>query len=643
MSEFTKKQWNAGWSEMALNQSVYPVIWVKEDGRIVKFNQSLIEKTGYTSDELETLVLFDLDESLTKKSWKNIWEKTREEHAGFADSQLTTKAGKILPVEMNFTLVKSTQPPLCCIFINDISQRKELALKLKEANFLLERIVDERAEGSKMTYNALKAHEEAIEQLSKLQRSTRLILDSVGEGIYGLDINGHTTFVNPAARRMVGYELEELVGKLNHDIIHHTHPDGSHYEGKDCPIYAAFKDGEIHEVCDEVFWRKDGTSFPVEYVSTPIKDSEGNLAGAVVVFKDITRRKEDEKALLKANEDLAKALEEVSILKNQLEQENQYLQQEIKVTHNFTEIISESKKFKTVLRQIEQVAPTDASVLILGESGTGKELIARAVHNLSNRQNRPLVKVNCAALPANLIESELFGHERGAFTGALTKKTGRFELADGGTIFLDEVGEMPLELQPKLLRVLQEGEFERLGNARTTKVNVRVIAATNRDLQKEVDNGNFREDLFYRLNVFPLHVPPLRDRAEDIPLLVRHFLMKYGKKFGKTVDTVSQKVMYDLIKYPWPGNVRELENVIERALIISPGKQLNIGNSLPRLSGPAGKKRIETLEENERNHILKALEFTNWRISGDKGAARLLDIKRTTLEARMKKLGIERP
>ena len=477
-----------------------------------------------------------------------------------------------------------------------------------------------------------------------LQKHYELILQAAGEGIYGLDCQGHTTFVNRAAAEMVGWELSELVGKSQHDIIHHSRPDGSGYPSITCPIYAAFKDGKVHHEDSEVFWRKDGSFFPVEYISTPIRNAQGNLLGAVVVFKDITRRKEAEKALKTANEELQEALKEVQVLQNQLLQENAYLQQEIKLTHNFEEIISQSKKFRHVLASIEQVAVTDATVLILGESGTGKELVARAVHNLSKQRERTLVKVNCAALPANLIESELFGHEKGAFTGALHKKIGRFELAHNGTIFLDEVGEIPLDLQPKLLRVLQEGEFERLGSSHTQKVNVRIIAATNRNLETAIEDGTFREDLYYRLNVFPVELPPLRARIEDIPLLTHHFLHKYGAKFGKNIRTVAKRTMEQLQDYSWPGNVRELENIIERAIITSTGTKLELGNALPQIKSRRSKTNIiASLEENEKAHILRALEATHWRVSGEKGAAKILNLKRTTLEARMKKLGIQKP
>ncbi|MCX6319045.1 MAG: sigma 54-interacting transcriptional regulator [Bacteroidetes bacterium] len=328
-----------------------------------------------------------------------------------------------------------------------------------------------------------------------------------------------------------------------------------------------------------------------------------------------------------------------------LEAQNQYLQDEIKLNYNFEEIISRSRDFQRVLQQIEQVASTDATVLVLGESGTGKELIARAVHNISNRSKRPLVKVNCATLPANLIESELFGHEKGAFTGAMERKIGRFELADGGTIFLDEIGELPVELQAKLLRVLQEGEFERLGNPKTMKVNVRVIAATNRNLQQAIEKKEFREDLYYRLNVFPILCPPLRNRKEDIPLLVKHFCQKHEGKIGKKISDVSTQVMEALMAYDWPGNIRELENIIERAMILTRGNTLEPGEWLPvqktEVENPVSTTTLR-LEDVEKNHILEALKKTNWKVSGEKGAAKLLGLNATTLEARMKKMGIKR-
>lgn len=339
----------------------------------------------------------------------------------------------------------------------------------------------------------------------------------------------------------------------------------------------------------------------------------------------------------------AQLFTEVAQLKNRLDAENLYLREEVKSQHNFEDIIGESQSIQSVLRLIEQVAPTDSTVLIRGDTGTGKELLARAIHDLSPRRDRSLVKVNCGAIPANLVESELFGHEKGSFTGALQRRIGRFELADRGTIFLDEVGELPLDAQVKLLRVLQEREVERIGGGHSTKVNVRVIAATNRDLHAAVKAGSFRADLLYRLNVFPIEVPPLSARASDIPLLVHRFVTKFSSKLGKQIDGVSQSTMDRLMKYSWPGNIRELENVIERATILANGPRLEIndvmlqGNSTPPL--PVA----DSLEEVERAHILRILQDTNWVIEGKQGAASRLGLHPNTLRSRMQKLCIKKP
>ncbi len=339
----------------------------------------------------------------------------------------------------------------------------------------------------------------------------------------------------------------------------------------------------------------------------------------------------------------ALAFREIGELKNKLAEEKLYLEDEIRAERNFEEIIGESSLLKGILKQVETVAPTDSGVLIQGETGTGKELIARAIHNLSARRERTFIKVNCAAIPTGLLESELFGHERGAFTGAISQKIGRFELANSGTVFLDEVGDIPLELQPKLLRVLQEQEFERLGSTRTIRVDVRVVAATNRDLARMVTEHEFRSDLYYRLNVFPLVVPPLRERREDIPMLVRYFAQKYARRMSKRIETIPAEAMDLLTRYHWPGNIRELENLIERAAILSPGPVLHV--PLAELKTPAEGSTggaIATLEAAERGHILRALREANWVVGGPRGAARGLGMKRTTLQSRMRKLGITR-
>jgi formate hydrogenlyase transcriptional activator len=339
----------------------------------------------------------------------------------------------------------------------------------------------------------------------------------------------------------------------------------------------------------------------------------------------------------------ALAYREIAELKNKLAEEKLYLEEEIRTEYTFEEIVGESPALKRVLSQVETVAPTDSSVLILGETGTGKEVIARAIHNLSPRRERTFVKINCAAIPAGLLESELFGHEKGAFTGAIAQNTGRFELAHRGTLFLDEVGDIPLELQPKLLRVLQEKEFERLGSTRTLHVDVRVVAASNRDLTQMVEDRLFRSDLYYRLNVFPIVVPPLRERAEDIPLLVRYFAQKHARRMDRRIETIPAEEMEALTRYPWPGNVRELENLIERAVILSRGPTLHVPLPEVRASGETPASSPVTLEAAEREHILRALNDTNWVIAGPGGAAARLGMKRTTLQSRMAKLGVSRP
>lgn len=346
----------------------------------------------------------------------------------------------------------------------------------------------------------------------------------------------------------------------------------------------------------------------------------------------------------KAEESLKTAFQEIEALKDRLCAENIYLRQEVAEEYNFGDIIGQSNAISYVFFRVEQVAPQDATVLLLGETGTGKGLIARAIHARSARKHRPMITVNCTALPGNLIESELFGRERGAFTGADARQMGRFELADGGTIFLDEIGEMPLELQCKLLRVIQDGEFERLGSPRTIKVNVRIIAASNRNLEGEIRSGRFREDLFYRLNVFPITVPPLRQRQEDIPLLVNHFVAKFNKKIGKKIDSVPKETLNSLLEYSWPGNVRELESVIERAVITSPGHTLQVLDRFEtfRKTGDPTIQDVKALADLEQEHILKVLQNTGWRVEGRNGAAVLLGLNPSTLRARMRKYGIRR-
>src|SRR5258706_11211434 len=343
----------------------------------------------------------------------------------------------------------------------------------------------------------------------------------------------------------------------------------------------------------------------------------------------------------------ALAFGQIRELKDQLSREKLYLEDEIRTEMNFAQIIGNSASLRRALKNVETVAPTDSTVLIYGETGTGKELIARAIHDLSPRRGKPFVKLNCAAIPTGLLESELFGHEKGAFTGAIAQRIGRFETANQGTLFLDEVGDIPLELQPKLLRVLQEQEFERLGSTRTIRVNVRLVAATNRDLAQMVAEGRFRNDLYYRLNVFPLTLPPLRERRDDIPRLVRHFTQRFARRMGRQIETIPSEVMDALVGYPWPGNARELQNIIERAVILSRGPVLRVPRTDLQSVAPQATAATDdasaTLAEAEREHILRALRDTRWVLAGPKGAAARLGMKRSTLQFKMKKLGISRP
>ena len=423
--------------------------------------------------------------------------------------------------------------------------------------------------------------------------------------------------VNRTAMRSLGITADQVEGLYGRDFV----PDTPDAQRRIKEAFASVGRGtDTSGVVLELRRKDNGKPLWMQWWSRP--DPSGTYTRTM--FLDIT-----EKVLMEQE-------------KARLEAQNVYLQEEIKGTHNFEELIGGSTSLKKVLKNVERVAPTDSTVLITGETGTGKELIARAIHNLSPRKARPLVKVNCAAIPAGLIESELFGHEKGAFTGALTKKMGRFELADKGTIFLDEIGELPLDLQSKLLRVLQEGEFERVGGTQTFKVSVRVIAATNRDLEQQSKTGHYRPDLYYRLNVFPIHLPALREREGDIPLLAQFFVRKFATDFGKKIDRVPEGMMTVLQRYQWPGNIRELEHVIERAVILSEGPELEPINWLSSSNGKAGATKTLTLEEMERQHIVDVLEQTNWRVSGEKGAAKILGLNPTTLEARMKKLDITR-
>jgi formate hydrogenlyase transcriptional activator len=500
-------------------------------------------------------------------------------------------------------------------------------------------------EKTQLLIHELRVHQIELEAQNEELRNTQVALEAARSlyfdlydlapvGYFTLNEKGQIEKANLTAASMLSMDRSELIKQ----------PFGRFILKKDQDTYYRYfkslLEVDAPKSCALRMMKGKGSILWVRMESSVVEEADGTTTYRVVI-SDITDYKRAEDAE-KKKEMAEAALEETKKLKDQLETEKTYLQEEIKLVRNHENIIGISDALKYVLYKVEQIAATDTTVLIQGETGTGKELIARSIHSLSLRKNRALVKVNCATLPSNLIESELFGHEKGSFTGSHARNLGRFEIANGTTIFLDEIGELPLELQPKLLRVIQDGEFERLGSSHTIKVDARIIAATNRNLEDEVRAGRFREDLWYRLNVFPITMPPLRDRKDDIPLLADFCVKKIGKRIGKPIELIPANVMNALQNYNWPGNVRELENVIERAVINSSGPKLRLADELIK---PTKNLRIrqKTLESVERDHIIGVLEQTQWKISGQNSAAEVLGLKRSTLRARMRKLNIQKP
>ena len=753
-------------------------------GRVLATNPNYQKMLGYTESEFQRISFLDITHDDFREAngilVRELLEGKRDQFQ--IEKQYRRKDGSFVWVRNNVSLVRGAEstPQFMLALSEDITERKQ-----------------------------------AEEALQQSEERARLILNSAAEGIFGCDSHGTCLFCNTAAAQLLGYDdAEQLIGQNMHTLEHHTRKDGTPFPIDDCPIYLGFLENRGVHIDDDIFWRKDGRSFPVEYWSHPLI-REGTTVGAVVTFLDITERKMAEEAvrlseqrthtLLEINNaiitnltpealfasayeairrvvpfdraafllyqpesktlklvsmqglnesdffrvgrdydledtrisawvlehqevvtkgdlkreqqspgerslvgegiqsycvvplvamgkslgtfavwsqtrnrytdadaellrDVAnqvalaianmKSYEEIALLKARLEKENVYLQEEIRTEHNFEEIVGDSPPLLALLRRVDQVAPTDSTVLIYGETGTGKELIARAIHDRSNRKNRPLVKVNCSAISAGLVESELFGHVKGAFTGAFERRIGRFELADGGTIFLDEVGELPLETQVKLLRVLQEREFEPVGSNRSVSVDVRIICATNRNLEESIRNATFRSDLYYRLNVFPLEVPPLRERLSDIDQLATFFVSRYARNLGKKITGISHATRQKLLSYSWPGNVRELQNIIERALILSTGPTLELESDLtnvstsrvvsnfppevPEIVPYVDQSAPKTLQEVERAHIVAVLQQTHGVIEGLNGAARTLGVHPNTLRHRMEKLGIKR-
>lgn len=725
------------------------IFWVNREGKFIMVNKAATRLSAYSEQELLKLSIFDLNPTLTKKSWTKKWAETKRQGQVILDTIHRNKYGETYEVEVTNNFIEHDGQEYFCSSVRDIRKRKmeEQLLRIISENtagitgekYLLElaksvtstlgvrysmvckysnpektrlkmiSYVDKQEVLEGFEYDPIGTPCEVVmkgneffcsENLHNLYPREEGIRSWVAVPIYSpttgepignigafdkveMSKNQNQTdilriFAARAGAEMERMEVEEKLKIANAELKVLLKDSEERFRDlfEEAPI------AYVHEGLDSKFIKANRAALrilgvkpeqvPYMYGKNMAPNTPDAQRRMKEAFESVGRGTDTSGVVLEllrednkqpiwiqwwSNPDVGGKFtrtmfiditDKVLMEKEQarLQAQNQYLQEEIKYNNNFEEIVSRSKSFHKVLQQIEQVASTNATVLIMGESGTGKELIARAVHNISNRNKRPLVKVNCATLPANLIESELFGHERGAFTGALERKIGRFELADGSTIFLDEIGELPVELQAKLLRILQEGEFERLGNPKTIKVNVRVMAATNRNLEQAIEKKEFREDLYYRLNVFPIICPPLRDRKEDIPLLVKHFLHKHESRVGKKINSVPDKIMTSLMNYDWPGNIRELENLIERAMILSTGNALEEGSWLPVtksvVANSSSKTHAQKLEEVEKDHIIEVLRNTYWKVSGEKGAAKILGLNPTTLEARMKKLGIKR-
>lgn len=622
------------WRRVFENSAI-GVALVNLQGRYVAVNTAYEQMLGYTGEELRALTFQEIsheDDSAPTASLITELLAGRQQQFQI-EKRYRCKDGRLLWVSNNVSLVPGSdgEPQFIMAIVEDISERKRLQSELEKERDRLRLLLD-------LTNNVL-SHLD-------LQRLCRAMAVSIRRVM-------HCDFAALAlpdveSDRLRLYAFDSLEGKA---IL----PEGVTLPIIGTPAGTAFRTGQP-QVFDEAalsqFDPKINPGLALGLKSgcfLPLLSGE-RVVGTMNLcrFTDSVFTSEQVQFLSQIAGQVAIAVgnaldyDRVSRSRERLAEEKLYLENQIRSEHNFGEIIGQSAALKSVLKQIEIVATTDATVLIHGETGTGKELVARAIHNLSRRAAATFVKVNCAAIPLGLLESELFGHERGAFTGAIGRKVGRFELAHKGTLFLDEIGDIPLELQPKLLRVLQEQEFERLGSTHTIKTDARLVAATNRDLSRMVEEGKFRDDLYYRLNIFPLTVPPLRERREDIPLLVRHFVNKYAVKIDRRIDEIASETMEALTTYNWPGNVRELQNVIERAVILTEGQVLRV--HLPELKRPSiPPPPLKTLEEVERAHINQALDSTNWVIGGQHGAAQQLGLRRTTLRSRMEKLGITRP
>jgi PAS domain S-box-containing protein len=560
------------------------------EGRITNVNGQVHRAFGYTREELIGKPV----ETLIPERYRSVHPSRRQSYNAQPSVRLMgvglelyglRKDRTEFPVDIMLSPVETADGRVTVSVIRDITERKRIE-----------------------------------EALRRSEQQLRALFEFSPDAIIASDQEGRIAETNAQAEKFFGYTRAELLGQsidiLVPDRFRRTHPG----HRKDYSDRARVRQMGIGL---ELYGRrKDGTEFPADIMLGPVETAEGRMVLSVI--RDLTEKREAEEALRRS------------------EQAKHYLEEELNTEYRFEEIIGESIGLKRVLKHVETVAVTDVTVLVLGETGTGKELIARAIHQLSSRRERTLVKMNCAAIPAGLLESELFGHEKGAFTGAIDRKIGRLELAHEGTLFLDEIGDLPLELQPKILRALQEKEFERLGSTRTIPINVRLVAATNRDLTKMVADKEFRSDLYYRLKVFPITIPPLRERREDIPLLVNYFVDKHSRELYRKIETIPPEIMRALTRWDWPGNIRELENFIERAVILTKGPVLRAPLAELEFPENANPQEGSSLEATEREHILRVLREAKGKIAGPNGAAARLGLKRTTLNSKLKKLGIER-
>jgi PAS domain S-box-containing protein len=641
---------------LALRRSADAIVIIDPSrDRIVEANTKACRLLGYPRSEIincELKAIHPIDMPELREFMKAVIRQG----CGWTDElSCTSREGEVIPAEISASAVKVRDKTHVVAIVRSVSERKAREEFLQHSAKELEEKVQCRTSELRAANLRLELEVSqrrlAEQKLRDLLRRHQLILDSAGEGILGTDIQGKATFVNSDAASLLGRSLTDVIGIDVLTLFKRSTIIGSDSESDVGPLEDALANGNARRLEEAIVLRRDGGAVPVELRCTPVRDGS-DLAGVVVVFRDISKRKRHEQSL-------RTALAENECLKQRVEAENVYLREELHSNHEFREVVARSDAIAQVLRQVGMVAPTDANVLVTGESGTGKELIARAIHDLSARKAGPFIKVNCAAIPRDLFESEFFGHVRGAFTGAHSNRTGRFELANGGTLFLDEIGELPLELQTKLLGVLQEGRFERVGDGKSLSVDVRVIAATNRDLEVEIAAKRFRLDLFYRLNIFPIVVPPLRERSEDIVPLAEYFLRSTSRRLRRGNLQLSEEHHRQLIAYDWPGNVREMQNVIERAVILVRGGQqirFDVASRLPAaanavdsnqaFSDQAISQQVMPVErerqrrERDIRNIENALRHTRGRIAGSGGAAELLGVKPSTLRSRIKVYGI---